>query len=203
MGIKAYSQVFLLVCSFAFISQYIYNYINKKKRGKRRDIHEAILFSPIVITEKPLNSYMNDGLSKLCYYLNTTRYTLDLCIYVFTNTDLFYVILKLLHKGVRVRMIADTDMAFSTGSVVLKLEKAGMSLRWTKSTNLMHHKFCLIDASFGSTETTPLLVTGSLNWTNQALNGNWENVIVTSQEQLVTEYGKEFERLWEQFKPVV
>ena len=58
---------------------------------------------------------------------------------------------------------------------------------------LMHHKFAIVD---GTT-----LITGSFNWTMQALMGNKENVIITSDTLLVQPFYTEFEKLWAEFDP--
>jgi len=57
----------------------------------------------------------------------------------------------------------------------------------------MHHKFALIDGH--------ILLTGSFNWTRQAITGNCENVIVTDQKDLVTKFSLEFSKLWEAYDP--
>ena len=57
----------------------------------------------------------------------------------------------------------------------------------------MHHKFALIDQS--------ILITGSFNWTMQALMGNNENIIITSEPKVVNPFVEEFGNLWEKFDP--
>jgi len=57
----------------------------------------------------------------------------------------------------------------------------------------MHHKFVVID--------NRILITGSFNWTRQAIIGNKENLIVTTHSKLVPLYRSEFEKLWIAFDP--
>ena len=57
----------------------------------------------------------------------------------------------------------------------------------------MHHKFLIIDNS--------VLITGSFNWTRQAIVGNHENLIVTTHAKLVPLYRREFDKLWIMFDP--
>ncbi|CAH2250039.1 jg12865 [Pararge aegeria aegeria] len=142
-------------------------------------------------------------MDRLLHYLNSPRHSLDVCMYLMTNMDLTNAILKLNIRGVKIRVIIDADMAYCNGSALKRLEKHRIPVRWMKSTNLMHHKFCLIDAGTDDVRCTPVVMLGSLNWTTQALNGNWEAVAVTSQIKLVEQYKIEFERLWVQFKPIV
>ena len=57
----------------------------------------------------------------------------------------------------------------------------------------MHHKFAIIDGE--------KLISGSFNWTMQAAMGNYENVIVTSNNFVVQSFRGEFERLWQTMSP--
>lgn len=57
----------------------------------------------------------------------------------------------------------------------------------------MHHKFAIVD---GRT-----LITGSLNWTTQAIQNNRENVLVLEDAEYVKPFLEEFERVWEEYNP--
>ena len=69
----------------------------------------------------------------------------------------------------------------------------GICVRCDSSAVHMHHKFALVDRR--------RLVTGSLNWTLQAVQKNKENVMVTEEPRLVTPFVQEFQRLWEANDP--
>lgn len=71
----------------------------------------------------------------------------------------------------------------------------GIQVRQNNSSYLMHHKFIVIDGR--------LVITGSFNWTRQAIMGNSENLIVTDLRELVSSYLSEFEQLWNSFDPKV
>ena len=57
-----------------------------------------------------------------------------------------------------------------------------------RSNFLMHHKFAIVDGS--------LLITGSMNWTMQAFHGNWDNIMISNQQELVNSFVTEFDKLW-------
>lgn len=57
----------------------------------------------------------------------------------------------------------------------------------------MHHKFALVDDE--------LLLSGSFNWTRQAITGNHENLLLTADPDVVDLYVREFEKLWDYFEP--
>lgn len=42
-------------------------------------------------------------------------------------------------------------------------------------------------------------ITGSCNWTMQGFAGNWENIIVTSNQTIISGFQREFERIWSDF----
>lgn len=77
---------------------------------------------------------------------------------------------------------------------IVKFEKyffPGIRVRSRKTDYLMHHKFVIVD--------NKLLVNGSANWTIQAFFGNYENVLITNESELVSLYKNEFEKLWLEF----
>jgi len=69
----------------------------------------------------------------------------------------------------------------------------GIQVRHNEASHLMHHKFLIVD--------NRMLITGSFNWTRQAIVGNNENLIVTTHSKLVPVYRSEFEKLWIMFDP--
>lgn len=71
--------------------------------------------------------------------------------------------------------------------------KTGLHVRTDHSSYLMHHKFVVIDNC--------ILLTGSFNWTRQAISGNQENLLALSNKRIVSLYRREFEKLWKNFDP--
>ncbi len=55
----------------------------------------------------------------------------------------------------------------------------------------MHHKFAVIDCS--------VVVTGSFNWTTQAVKNNQENILFYENKELAVKYLEEYNNLWESF----
>lgn len=102
----------------------------------------------------------------------------------------------------------------------------------SKKAILLHHKFCIVDgpkaikrkkilkahaeklnihASFAKTvkmapknkQINGFVMSGSLNWSTQAMVSNRESVIVTSNQHIVGQFEKEFESLWVEDEPVI
>lgn len=70
---------------------------------------------------------------------------------------------------------------------------AGIQVRHDQDLGYMHHKFAIVDKK--------VLITGSLNWTTQAIQNNRENVLIMEDEDYVRLFLEEFERIWEEFNP--
>jgi cardiolipin hydrolase len=59
----------------------------------------------------------------------------------------------------------------------------------------MHNKYAIIDES--------VVITGSFNWTTQAINNNQENLLFYEDKELADKYLKEFNKLWNEFNTVI
>ena len=132
---------------------------------------------------------------RLSSRLSSATETIDVCLFNITNDQLTHSVLDQIKKGVKVRLIVDGSA--SESSQVGKFRAAGAFVRpsWNLSSNdyLMHHKFAIVDNT--------ILITGSFNWTMQAVMGNKENIIVTSEPLLLQPFVEEFKKLWTEFDP--
>uniref|UniRef100_A0A1B6DNY1 Mitochondrial cardiolipin hydrolase n=1 Tax=Clastoptera arizonana TaxID=38151 RepID=A0A1B6DNY1_9HEMI len=125
---------------------------------------------------------------KIIGHLDSAVKSLDIILYLMTLESLAEAIIRAHKRGVKVRFIADEDMSKSSGSRVNMLKQEGVPVHSKLSTFLMHHKFAIVDEN--------LLITGSYNWTMQATNGNWDNLIITTHKRFVSQYRTEFNKLW-------
>ncbi len=123
--------------------------------------------------------------------IGQTRASLDICVFTLTDNTLARAVHDAHRRRVRVRIITDDLKSLDLGSDVERLRDAGIEVRFDADPHHMHHKFALFDRR--------LLVNGSYNWTRGAAEGNYENIVVTDNEQLVEQFGEEFDRLWRQF----
>ena len=55
---------------------------------------------------------------------------------------------------------------------------------------ILHHKYMLIDAD--SSESEPIVITGSQNWTTSAEDVNDENTLIIHNAQIAQQYLQEF-----------
>ena len=149
-------------------------------------LYKSILYGEALQEEAPL--------ARLLWHLRSAKTSIDLCLFVINSHQLAEAVLAHVadhRKPFRVRLIVDESSYASSGSAVPKFLSKGVKVRFKKMAYLMHHKFAVIDDA--------LVITGSFNWTMQAIMGNKENVIVTSDPGIVQPFSTEFERLWREF----
>lgn len=98
----------------------------------------------------------------------------------FTNDLLFQPLLMKLDAGVKVELILNFDETNVSDNKDIDfntfIEKGGV-LRWNKTRQLLHDKFCIIDER--------VVISGSYNWTNRAEYNN-ENISIFYDENETT-----------------
>ncbi len=128
--------------------------------------------------------------------LRTCRKTLDVAIFTLTNDKISAAIEEAFKRGVKVRIIADDECCKMLGSDVLKLASLGMDVKTDNAIKYhMHHKFAVLDNS--------VVITGSFNWTSQAVKFNQENILFFECPEIAEQYTQEYNRLWNEFTTVI
>lgn len=131
----------------------------------------------------------DDVVGRLRGLIKQAGHTLDICLYTITDNRLARPIVDAHRRGVSVRILTECTKADALGSDIEHMADAGIPVKMDDSElALMHHKFALFDGA--------VVATGSYNWTRGAAEDNWENLIVTDDERVVSPFAKEFERLW-------
>jgi cardiolipin hydrolase len=118
---------------------------------------------------------------ELSFVLRRAEKTMDVCVFAFTNDRLRDAIMHAHSKGVKIRVISDDECSKFNGAEIYRLGIIGIPC--TTDNNFrahMHNKYVLIDSK--------ILVTGSFNWTSQAVTMNQENLIVIYDTELVKSY---------------
>ncbi|KAM4892229.1 mitochondrial cardiolipin hydrolase [Sylvia borin] len=133
------------------------------------------------------------ALSRLVRRLLSARRSLDLCLFSFSCPQLARAVQLLHRRGVRVRLVTDAQYMGLHGSQIGRLRHAGIQVRHDQHSGYMHHKFAIVDRR--------MLITGSLNWTTQAIQSNRENVLVVEDAEYVKAFQDEFEKIWEEYNP--
>jgi len=129
-----------------------------------------------------------DIIESIADLLKKATKTLDLCIFTITDDRLATDILDCLERGIKVRIITDDEKMYDDGSAIKDLKNAGVPIKIDHSRYHMHHKFGIIDSH--------IIFTGSFNWTYTASKHNQENMLVTTNFDIVKQYNDQFELLW-------
>jgi len=132
-------------------------------------------------TDSPTNQLLN--------YFKEARISIQVCIYLASFPQIEEVISDAKDEGKLVQIVTDHDTSHAHNNYSTTLwRRNGIEVRSRLTGFLMHHKFAIIDEV--------AVLTGSLNWTKQGFCHNNENVMITTDKRIVSQFIKEFRRLW-------
>jgi len=122
-------------------------------------------------------------------FLKEAKSSVQLCVFTITDNRLATEIVECFQRGIKVKIITDDLKVNAKGSEILKLKNTGIPIKTDRSIYHMHNKFGIIDGR--------IAFTGSFNWTKTATKHNQENLLTTSNFDIVRQYQAEFNRLWD------
>ena len=120
--------------------------------------------------------------------LRTCKKSLDIAIYSFTLESITNALIEVHNRGIPVRVICDNECEKKSTSKIKKLASVGIVCKTDNCSYYMHHKFAIIDVS--------VIITGSFNWSTQAVNHNQENILFLENKYLAQKYLEQFNKLW-------
>jgi hypothetical protein len=125
---------------------------------------------------------------KLLAELGNAKISVKVAVAWFTNQELLDALILAAERSCKIDLIiADNDenkkLDFN------KLGNAGATIVKIKNTGygMMHQKYCVIDDK--------LAVTGSFNWTNNAIKNNSENAIFSEESDIISSLNLDFEKI--------
>ena len=144
-----------------------------------------------MFSRTPKNLALTEGseiLSQIIKELNTAKSSVDIAMAWFTHKQLLEQVSKLCEKGIAVRIVlAKNDYNSSTALANIKEKGAQVLYLQGSGYGMMHHKFCIIDSKRA--------ITGSFNWTGNAVSNSSENAIFTSDREIIKPLIMEFDKL--------
>lgn len=121
---------------------------------------------------------------------------MDIAIFTLTNNTIFAAIEEAHKRGVKIRVIADDECCKMLGSDVIRCAALGIPVKTDTNVKAhMHHKFAVLDKS--------VVITGSFNWTAQAVKSNQENIFFYESKDLAQKYTEAYDQLWQEFTAVI
>ncbi|MBN2638041.1 MAG: T9SS type A sorting domain-containing protein [Bacteroidales bacterium] len=142
--------------------------------------------------------YVNDALDDtLINYINRAKYTIDMAIYNLDNSGISNISQALIdatNRGVRVRVVGDGTTT-NSGFDAFSGTNVHFIKRPTYISGLMHNKFVIFDAQSANAN-EPVLWTGSMNFTEEQIDLDANNVIIVQDQSLAKAYQIEFEEMW-------
>ena len=129
-----------------------------------------------------------DCASIIISLIDSARQSVLVAVFSFTSNPLADALIRAHRRGVEVRVVIEMEQANVRGSEYERLRSAGVAVRLDGNSDLMHHKFMVVDGR--------VVVTGSYNWSAAAEDRNDENVVVIYGEEIAALYSREFERVW-------
>ena len=132
---------------------------------------------------------------KVVNILRTCKRSLDIAIYTFTLESIAKAILEVHKRGIPVRIICDNECERHSTSKIKKLASEGIACKTDNCSYYMHHKFAIIDNT--------IVITGSFNWSSQAVNHNQENILFLENKNISEKYTEEFNKLWNNYDTII
>lgn len=142
--------------------------------------------------------YANNALDDtLINYINRAKYTIDMAIYNLNNnglSDISQALIDAAQRGVTVRVVGDGTTA-EIGFNAFAGTEVHYIKRPTSISGIMHNKFVIFDANSTNTD-DPVVWTGSMNFTEEQVDTDPNNVIIIQDQSLARAYQIEFEEMW-------
>lgn len=132
----------------------------------------------------------DDCANRLIDFIQSAKQSVHVMIYSFTLDDVGDAIIDAKNRGVDVKVLMDNTQAGNQYSEDERLIAAGVSVKIVNlpSTHIFHHKVVIVDGNAFST--------GSFNYSQNANEGNAENLMIVSNRKMATQLEAAFNDYW-------
>lgn len=128
----------------------------------------------------------------------STNNDLRFALLILTSDDLRVPIDSMQNVGWDVKGLIDKENAVSdavvSGSDFYWLRDRGVNVNSYATADQLHHKYAVVDAV--RTNSDPLVITGSHNWTGSAETANDENTLIIHDARIANMFRQEFGQRW-------
>lgn len=146
---------------------------------------------PFVIRFAPEDEPLDD----LVQLVSLAERSIRFMAFSFTHDELGAAMRERAGAGVDVRGIFETFGSETIYSEMGPLYCAGIDVRQDGNPGMLHHKVIIVDET--------VVVTGSLNFSNNAADSNDENTLILADTGIAGLYREEFERRWAEARPLL
>lgn len=134
---------------------------------------------------------------RLVTLIDRATSTLDVAVYDFDLANVAEAMVRAKQRGVRVRMVTDTDTLDNTRDEAIqaafdRLRRADIPIVDDQRNDIMHHKFVVVDGEW--------VETGSWNFTDGDTYRLNNNQLIAHSRELAANYAAEFEKMFVQRK---
>ncbi len=136
----------------------------------------------------PVGQTPTEILNAILDKINNAEKTIDVALYNNDRSQITNALKAAQTRGVRVRYVA----AFKASSPALD-PPPNFPVIYGNEFNLMHNKFMVVDAD---SPDKSWVLSGSMNWTNQNINQDFNNSLFIQDQSLARTYQIEFEEMW-------
>lgn len=198
-----YKILFLLIIVVVSIltARYLLKQAMYANRSKSIDFAEESIDSkvPLEMELKFNNEIEKMGpIEDFISYIDSAEYSVEIAVFSLKSQRLYDAILNADKRGVKVTMILDSsrkahhdyDMGVLPKSIV-RIDAGNYESLDSKNNVYMHHKYMIVDRGYP----TQKLIAGSLNFTDVGEKYNQSFYFITSDQNLVSVYGEEFDLL--------
>jgi len=130
----------------------------------------------------------DEAADELVPLIRDAQQSIRVMAFSFTHDEIGDAVLARAQGGVDIRGIFETRGSETEFSELTKFFCAAIPVRQDGNPRTFHHKVLVIDDQ--------IVVTGSLNFSNNANDSNDENVLIITHDEIAALYLQEFERRW-------
>lgn len=161
---------------------------SKKVFGSKKTGGKTIAFTaPGNIPMEIYFAPKDDVIGKINAYVLGAKTTIRFMAFSFTQDSLGAAMLKAAQGGVTVQGIFEKTGSNTTFSEMKNLFCAGLDVRQDTYGGVMHHKVIIID--------NQIVIAGSFNFSDNAVKGNDENLVIIKDADLAAQFLAEFDRV--------
>jgi phosphatidylserine/phosphatidylglycerophosphate/cardiolipin synthase-like enzyme len=135
---------------------------------------------------KVLFTRYDEIIENIKFYIDNAKNSIYLAVFEIGNEELAKSLINAKKRGVDVKVVTDEQNADYKG--LREIIENNIEVVFQNRQSYMHHKFAVIDSE--------IVITGSMNWTDNDIFLNDNNVVIIRSKLLANNYLKEFEQMF-------